>query len=164
MGKVMFKTVQAGALVAILGLTTIQSAQARGSEVLGAVIGAGAGSMIGREIGGRDGAIVGAAIGAAVGVGVAADHRYGQPVVVQPAPMVQGPVFYPAPVYQTPVYQAPRPYYPPVVVMPGPAIRPPQTVIYAPAPVYVQPGWHHGHHGHRYGYGGGFQQRDPYRY
>jgi hypothetical protein len=164
MGKVMIKSVQASALVAVLGLATIQGAQARGSEVLGAVVGAGAGSMIGREIGGREGAIVGAAIGAAVGVGVAGDSRYGHPVVVQPAPVYQGPVVYPAPVYQTPVYQAPRPYYPPVVVMPGPVIRPPQTVVYAPPPVYVQPGWHHGHHGHHYGHGGGFQQRDPYRY
>lgn len=75
------------------------------------------------------GAVVGAVIG---GILLQNAHAHGPaPVVVAPpAPVVYAP---PPPVYR----QAPVVYAPP-----------PVRVIYRPAPVYVEPRWHHGHHGH----------------
>jgi hypothetical protein len=175
MGNKLIKTVQVSALVAVAGLGMIASANAGGNNVIGAVIGAGAGTVIGGELGGRNGAIIGAAVGAALGTVVATDHRHAQPVVVYPAPAPvyqPAPVYYPAPMYQPapvyqpgPVFQAPPVFrggqtYPPIVVAPGPVYRPPQTIVYAPPAIVVQPGWNygHGHHGH-HGRHGGYEQR-----
>jgi hypothetical protein len=180
MGNKLMKTVQASALVAAASLGMIQSAHAGGNQILGAVIGAGAGTMIGREMAGREGAIIGAAVGAALGVGVTSGHHRSQPVYVQPAPVYQAPLVYQAPVvypappiyHAPPVYHAPRPHNPPIIFMPGPVYRAPQTVVYAPPPVVVQPGWSNGHHGHHGGRDRGFQgghgsdrgHGNPYRY
>ncbi len=190
MGNKLMKTVQASALAAVASLGMIHSAHAGGNNVIGAVIGAGAGTMIGRELGGREGAIIGAAVGAALGTVVATERHHTQPVYVQPAPVYQAPVAYPVPpVYQAPVvypalpvyqsqpiYQGPRTYYPPVLVAPGPVYRVPQTVVYAPPAVVMQPGWGRGHHhqhggydrgvqaGQNYGYGSDRGHGNPYRY